>query len=50
MKDKESMDLLEKTARKWLHERGVEIKDIAQLVMYLQEKYHPDLRIKGMCI
>ncbi|BCB05474.1 phosphatidylglycerophosphatase A family protein [Bacillus sp. KH172YL63] len=46
MKDKDSMDLLEKTARKWLHERGVEIEDIAQLVMYLQQKYHPDLELK----
>ncbi|KPL58999.1 phosphatidylglycerophosphatase A family protein [Rossellomorea vietnamensis] len=46
MKDKESMDLLESTARKWLHERGVEIEDIAQLVMYLQQKYHPDLELK----
>lgn len=26
-----------------LHERGVEIKDIAELVMFLQEKFIPDL-------
>jgi phosphatidylglycerophosphatase A len=43
------MDLSEETARKWLQERGVEIKDIAQLVMYLQEKYHPNLQIE-QCI
>ncbi|USK91280.1 phosphatidylglycerophosphatase A family protein [Rossellomorea marisflavi] len=46
MKDKESMDLLEKTARNWLLERGVTIEDIAELVMFLQKKYHPDLEMK----
>ncbi|KON83921.1 phosphatidylglycerophosphatase A [Rossellomorea marisflavi] len=46
MKDKESMDLLEKTARNWLLERGVTIEDIADLVMFLQKKYHPDLEMK----
>ncbi|WP_430507990.1 phosphatidylglycerophosphatase A family protein [Rossellomorea marisflavi] len=40
------MDLLEKTARNWLLERGVTIEDIAELVMFLQKKYHPDLEMK----
>lgn len=38
-------DLTEKTARKWLHERGVNIEDIAKLVYILQEKYHNDLKM-----
>ena len=42
-------DLTEKTARKWLHERGVNIEDIAKLVYILQEKYHDDLQMKD-CI
>lgn len=32
-------DTLEQTARALLKQRGVEIKDIAELVMFLQEKY-----------
>jgi phosphatidylglycerophosphatase A len=36
----------EQTARKWLQERGVTVKDIADLVMYLQTKYHSDLKIE----
>ncbi|MEL3974296.1 phosphatidylglycerophosphatase A [Rossellomorea oryzaecorticis] len=46
MKDKKSMDILKETSRNWLHERGVEIEDIAKLVMYLQQKYHPDLELE----
>jgi phosphatidylglycerophosphatase A len=46
MKDKKSMDVLKETSRRWLHERGVEIEDIAKLVMYLQQKYHPDLEME----
>ncbi|PFG14569.1 phosphatidylglycerophosphatase A family protein [Bacillus sp. es.036] len=42
----EPMDLVEKAARSKLKERGVEIKDIADLVFYLQEKYHPNLEIE----
>ncbi|TRZ37140.1 phosphatidylglycerophosphatase A [Niallia circulans] len=38
-------DITEKTARKWLHERGVTIEDIAELVYLLQEKYHDDLEM-----
>ncbi len=41
-KDKE-MDIVEKTARSWLLERGVKIDDIADLVYFLQVKYYPDL-------
>lgn len=40
------MDILKETSRRWLHERGVEIEDIANLVMYLQQKYHPDLELE----
>ncbi len=39
------MNLSEETARKWLHERGVEVKDLAELVMFLQQKYHPNLTL-----
>jgi phosphatidylglycerophosphatase A len=35
--------LSENTARKMILERGVTIQDIAELVYYLQEKYHPQL-------
>ena len=34
---------LEKKAREWLIERGVTVDDIADLVYYLQKKYHDDL-------
>ncbi|MCA0971774.1 phosphatidylglycerophosphatase A [Halobacillus litoralis] len=37
---------LEKTAREWLLDRGVTIKDIADLVYYLQAKYHEDLTME----
>ncbi|MFZ3590654.1 phosphatidylglycerophosphatase A [Bacillus sp. DJP31] len=40
---------LEKAARKWLIERGVTVEDIADLVYFLQVKYHPDLT-KETCI
>jgi phosphatidylglycerophosphatase A len=36
----------DKTALKLLNERGVELEDIAKLVYYLQEKYHPKLEMK----
>ncbi|MDQ0155313.1 phosphatidylglycerophosphatase A family protein [Robertmurraya andreesenii] len=49
MSEKRSLDMVGKTARKWLQERGVEIQDIADLVFYLQEKYHPNLQMKD-CI
>lgn len=37
------MNEVEKTARRRLQERGVTIQDIADLVFFLQEKYHPGL-------
>ncbi|MGC8228274.1 phosphatidylglycerophosphatase A family protein [Pseudobacillus badius] len=46
IEDKSVMSMSEKTARRWLGERGVTIDDIAELVMFLQKKYHPDLEIK----
>ncbi|MGI8384707.1 phosphatidylglycerophosphatase A family protein [Robertmurraya sp. P23] len=49
MAEEKKMSLSEETARKWLHERGVEVQDIADLVYFLQEKYHPDLKMKD-CI
>ncbi len=49
MSEKRSLDMVGETARKWLQERGVEIQDIADLVFYLQEKYHPNLQMKD-CI
>ncbi|GIN56666.1 phosphatidylglycerophosphatase A [Lederbergia ruris] len=36
----------EETARRLLEERGVQIDDIAELVMYLQKRYHPDLQLE----
>jgi len=49
MNEERSIDLTEKTARKWLQERGVEVNEIADLVYFLQEKYHPNLTIEN-CI
>ncbi|MFS0882468.1 phosphatidylglycerophosphatase A [Metabacillus niabensis] len=43
MKSEEKMDVVEKTARDWMVKRGVKLEDIAELVYFLQEKYHPDL-------
>ncbi len=40
------MDQVESKARKWLEERGVSLQDIADLVYYLQKKYHPNLTIE----
>lgn len=40
------MDEVEKTARKWLEDRGVTIDSIAQLVYFLQVKYHPNLQLE----
>ncbi|SFA91249.1 Phosphatidylglycerophosphatase A [Lentibacillus halodurans] len=36
---------LEVKAREWLSERGVTVQDIADLVYYLQSKYHDDLNM-----
>ncbi|MGE6257552.1 phosphatidylglycerophosphatase A family protein [Heyndrickxia sporothermodurans] len=45
MTNNQKMTLNEKTARDWLNERGVTIEDIAELVMFLQKKYHPNLQL-----
>ena len=42
----QEQSLNEKTARKWLLERGVKIEDIAELVMYLQNEYHENLQME----
>lgn len=39
------MDIVEKTARQWIQDRGVKVEDIAELVYFLQVKYHPSLTI-----
>ncbi|MCA0986641.1 phosphatidylglycerophosphatase A family protein [Guptibacillus algicola] len=39
-------DGVEKAARAKLKERGVELEDIAELVYYLQVKYHPNLQME----
>ncbi|WP_182201565.1 phosphatidylglycerophosphatase A family protein [Paraliobacillus salinarum] len=38
---------LEQKARDWLIERGVTIKDIGELVYYLQSKYHDHLTMES---
>lgn len=43
---KKEMDIVEKTARDWLTKRGVTLDDIADLVYFLQVKYHTDLKIE----
>lgn len=43
------MSTTEETARRLLLERGIKIQDIADLVFYLQEKYHPNLQMED-CI
>ncbi|HHY71779.1 MAG TPA: phosphatidylglycerophosphatase A [Bacillus bacterium] len=40
------MDAIEKRARELLKERGVNLSDIADLVYYLQKKYHANLQIE----
>ncbi|MBC1385193.1 phosphatidylglycerophosphatase A family protein [Listeria innocua] len=42
----EKQSALEAKARSWLIERGVEIDDIAELVLFLQQKYHPGLELE----
>ncbi|HEY4552115.1 MAG TPA: phosphatidylglycerophosphatase A [Bacillaceae bacterium] len=49
MTEPRKMTISEETARRWLKERGVTIEDIAELVMYLQKKYHPELEMED-CI
>ncbi|MCD7036257.1 phosphatidylglycerophosphatase A [Metabacillus sp. GX 13764] len=40
------MDAVERAARNKLAERGVKSEDIADLVYFLQKKYHPNLKIE----
>jgi phosphatidylglycerophosphatase A len=46
MEENRVIQFSEQVARKWLKERGVEIKDIAELVYILQNKYHPELKFE----
>lgn len=46
MKTKRNVSPLEVKARELLKERGVELKDIAELVFYLQSAYHKDLDLE----
>ncbi|MFC7394304.1 phosphatidylglycerophosphatase A [Scopulibacillus cellulosilyticus] len=39
-------DIVGQTAKKWLEERGVTCEDIAELVLFLQKDYHPNLTIE----
>jgi phosphatidylglycerophosphatase A len=49
MADEKKVGVTEEAARRWLKERGVTIQDIADLVFYLQEKYHENLKMED-CI
>jgi phosphatidylglycerophosphatase A len=49
MADDKKVGITEETARRWLKERGVTVQDIANLVYYLQHKYHENLKIED-CI
>ncbi|MRG85177.1 phosphatidylglycerophosphatase A family protein [Salinibacillus xinjiangensis] len=44
---KKSVKPLEQKAREWLEERGVTIKDIGELVYYLQSPYHDELTLEA---
>lgn len=44
--EKYTTNNLEHVARQWLEARGVKIEDIAELVYYLQSKYHPNLKME----
>ncbi|WP_088103980.1 phosphatidylglycerophosphatase A family protein [Halalkalibacter urbisdiaboli] len=39
------INAVEEKARQWLTERGVTLNDIAELVYFLQVKYHPNLEL-----
>ncbi|MCR6111961.1 phosphatidylglycerophosphatase A [Bacillus sp. A301a_S52] len=43
---KKQKGMIEETARNWLLERGVTLKDIAELVYTLQSKYYPSLTLE----
>ncbi len=46
MADNKKVGITEETARRWLKERGVTVQDIADLVYYLQHKYHENLKME----
>lgn len=46
MKENTSQSELEIKARQWLIERGVTMEDMADLVYYLQSKYHDNLSME----
>ncbi|KGA95855.1 hypothetical protein AJ85_18420 [Alkalihalobacillus alcalophilus ATCC 27647 = CGMCC 1.3604] len=46
MKPENEYGVVEKAARESLTKRGVTIEDIADLVYFLQVKYHPDLTLE----
>ncbi|ENH95938.1 phosphatidylglycerophosphatase A [Gracilibacillus halophilus YIM-C55.5] len=46
MNEERKQTELEKKARNWLVERGVQIEDIAELVYYLQSKYQENLTLE----
>ncbi|MFB5194894.1 phosphatidylglycerophosphatase A [Bacillus sp. AFS073361] len=46
MADDKNVNLTEVTARRWLNDRGVKVQDIADLVFFLQEKYHENLKME----
>ncbi|MBM4760737.1 phosphatidylglycerophosphatase A [Bacillus sp. B15-48] len=50
LEKKKAITLTEETARDWLKKRGVEVEDIAQLVYYLQEQYHPALSMEDCLV
>lgn len=50
LEEKRVMSMSEKTARRWLGERGVKIEDIADLVIYLQQPYHPNLSMEDAIV
>jgi phosphatidylglycerophosphatase A len=49
MSEQSKFNSTENTARQWILDRGVTIQDIADLVYFLQERYHPDLKMED-CI
>lgn len=46
IEEKPVMSMSEKTARRWIAERGVTMEDIGELVVYLQKPYHPNLEME----
>jgi phosphatidylglycerophosphatase A len=47
MADDKKMDVSEELAWEWINNRGVKIEDIAELVYYLQNKYHENLQMEN---